>query len=129
MKKGNQQTTKALVMMKSVLAAFLSRFESAAIFFRRVTAGRGEASIVDGSGSRPLWYDVFSGDVFVELTFVNAVVVVSANHEVSENYFFFLEIFICAIGMYTVFFRNNPKREKPSAKINSHGNFGVHALE
>ena len=77
MKKGSQQTTNAPVMIASVLAALRSRFESATTFFRRVTTGRGDASIVDGSGSRPLWYDVFSGDVFVELTFVNAVVVVS----------------------------------------------------
>lgn len=81
MKKGSQQTTKAPVMMTSVLAALRSRFESAAIFFRRATAGRGEVSIVEGSGSRPLWYDVFSGDVFVELTFVNAVVVVSVENQ------------------------------------------------
>jgi hypothetical protein len=55
MKKGSQQTTKAPVIMTRVLAAFLSRFESAGTFFLRATAGRGEASIVDGSGSRPLW--------------------------------------------------------------------------
>lgn len=61
--------------MARVLAAFRSLFESAAIFFLLDIGGLGDASIVGGSGSKPLWYEVFSGDVFVELTVVKAVVV------------------------------------------------------
>ena len=75
-KKGSQQTTKAPVMMANVFAAFLSRFASAGTFFLRGATGRGDVSNVGGSGSKPLWQEVFSGDVFDELAFVNAVVFV-----------------------------------------------------
>lgn len=78
-KNGSQQKTKAPVIMASVFAAFLSRFDSAATFFLRTITGHGEVSRVNKSGSKLLWYDVFSGDVFVELTVVKAVVV-SANY-------------------------------------------------
>lgn len=79
MKKGNQQKTNAPVIIASVLAAFLSLLDSAATFFLRTL--RGDASNADrfwhdGSTSKPLWKDVFSGDVLAELAVVNAVVVV-----------------------------------------------------
>lgn len=70
-------------MIARVFAAFLSFFESAAIFFFLDNGGFGDVSIVGGSGSKPLWYEVFSGDVFVELTVVKAVVV-----SVKDFYFF-----------------------------------------
>ena len=63
-------------MITNVLAAFLSLLLSPIVFFLLRTTGLGDASIVVNSGSKPLTYDVFSGDEF-ELTVVNAVVVVS----------------------------------------------------
>lgn len=80
MKKGNQQMTNAPVIIASVLAAFLSLLDSAATFFLRTLRGEDASSPDkfphDGSRSKPLWKDVFSGDVLAELAVVNAVVVV-----------------------------------------------------
>lgn len=85
MKKGNQQTTKAPVIMAKVLAALRSLLESAASLFFLLggllggplwTQGLEPGSWVGGSASSPFPKEAFSGLVLVELTLVKAVVVV-----------------------------------------------------
>lgn len=53
-KNGNQQATKAPVMIANVLAAFLSFFDSFGIFFLLDRVGPGDVSIVEGSGPKSL---------------------------------------------------------------------------